>query len=221
MDKKEYIEKLTEQMRCERARELVAKEYEQHIDDQTEAFQSEGVEEAEARLLAVTEMGDPVEVGVEMDRLHRPQMEWKMLLLIGVLSIAGLLLPSVLNQVDLVPILPRISRFQLVYTVLGFGMMLLVYRLDYSFLGKWWGKLLSCGIILLGVLMLVIGTSVNGSFQYLTVLGRSIHITPLFYLYAPLYGSVLYSYRGQGKRGVLTLSKQEFPFLLGGGMNCN
>ena len=36
--------------------------------------------------------GDPVEVGIEMDRIHRPKMAWKMIGLIAVLNLAGILL---------------------------------------------------------------------------------------------------------------------------------
>ena len=41
---------------------------------------------------AVLEMGDPVEVGVEMDRIHRPKMAWKMIGLIAILNLAGIVL---------------------------------------------------------------------------------------------------------------------------------
>ena len=37
-------------------------------------------------------MGDPVEVGIEMDQIHRPKMAWKMIGLIAILNLAGILL---------------------------------------------------------------------------------------------------------------------------------
>ena len=48
MDKKEYIKILTDQIRCKIARPAVAREIGDHIEDQTRAFVSEGMNQAEA-----------------------------------------------------------------------------------------------------------------------------------------------------------------------------
>ena len=72
MDKKKYIQTVTEQIRCKRALPLVTKELEGHIEDQKSDYMKAGMNVEEAEEAAVLEMGDPVEVGVEMDRIHRP-----------------------------------------------------------------------------------------------------------------------------------------------------
>ncbi|MDE6053843.1 MAG: permease prefix domain 1-containing protein, partial [Lachnospiraceae bacterium] len=86
----EFIKTLTEQMRCIKAREGVARELSNHIIDQTAAYEQSGMEHDKAVEKAVHEMGDPVAIGVLMDRIHRPQIDWRMILLTLVLSIAGL-----------------------------------------------------------------------------------------------------------------------------------
>ena len=70
----------------------MTKELEDHIKDQKCDYMTEGMEPSEAEEAAVLEMGDPVEVGIEMDRIHRPKMAWKMIGLIAVLNLAGILL---------------------------------------------------------------------------------------------------------------------------------
>ena len=70
MDKKKYIPMVTEQIRCKRALPLVTKELEGHIEDQKSDYMKAGMNAEEAEEAAVLEMGDPVEVGVEMDRIH-------------------------------------------------------------------------------------------------------------------------------------------------------
>ena len=75
MDKKKYIQTVTEQIRCKRALPLVTKELEGHIEDQKSDYMKAGMNVEEAEEAAVLEMGDPVEVGVEMDRIHRPKMD--------------------------------------------------------------------------------------------------------------------------------------------------
>ena len=92
MDKKKYIQTVTEQIRCKRALPLVTKELEGHIEDQKSDYMKAGINAEEAEEAAVLEMGDPVEVGVEMDRIHRPKMAWKMIGLIAILNLAGIVL---------------------------------------------------------------------------------------------------------------------------------
>ena len=59
-------------VRCKMARGTIEQEINDHIEDQKEEFLSEGMSQTEAEEAAVREMGDPVEVGLEMDRIHRP-----------------------------------------------------------------------------------------------------------------------------------------------------
>ena len=82
-------------------RETIEQEINDHIEDQKAEFLSEGMSQTEAEEAAVREMGDPVEVGLEMDRIHRPTMAWGMIALIVGLSLAGYLLRSVMYQTAL------------------------------------------------------------------------------------------------------------------------
>lgn len=98
MRREEYLYTLTEQIRCKMARGTIEQEINDHIEDQKAEFLSEGMSQTEAEEAAVREMGDPVEVGLEMDRIHRPTMAWGMIALIVGLSLAGYLLRSVMYQ---------------------------------------------------------------------------------------------------------------------------
>lgn len=57
MDLSEYIAVVTAQMRCKRARAMVAKELADHIADQKQAYVETGMDEASAELAAVRQMG--------------------------------------------------------------------------------------------------------------------------------------------------------------------
>ena len=74
-----YLAAVEEQIRWKRARPVVAQELERHLEDQRDAFAAEGKSPEEAERLAVEEMGDPVAVGTELDRVHRPRPQWGML----------------------------------------------------------------------------------------------------------------------------------------------
>ena len=97
MNKEEYIKTLTDQIRCKMARPEVAREIEDHIEDQTRAFMSEGMNRQEAESAALKDMGNPVDAGVELDKVHRPAMPWGMIVLIIVLSVAGYVFQYILN----------------------------------------------------------------------------------------------------------------------------
>ena len=91
MEMHEYMSELTGQIRSKKARQEVAREIQNHIEDQAKAYENEGRTRDEALKEAVRQMGNPVEVGIDMDRIHRPRTNWMVLGLAGLLSLAGLL----------------------------------------------------------------------------------------------------------------------------------
>ena len=93
-----YIETVEAQIRWKRARGVVSLELRRHLEDQRDAFAAEGREDAER--LAVEEMGDPVSVGTELDRLHRPRPQWGLLGLTVALACVGALLRVQLTRGD-------------------------------------------------------------------------------------------------------------------------
>ena len=85
----EYLETVSEQIRYTKIRSTVTEELKNHILDQAADYEACGAFPEEALERAVREMGDPVETGVALDRIHRPQMNWSILIAIAVLSILG------------------------------------------------------------------------------------------------------------------------------------
>ena len=71
-----YLEAVQAQIRWKRARPVLVRELEQHLEDQRDSFLQEGNSPEEAERLAVQDMGDPVTVGTELDRVHRPRPPW-------------------------------------------------------------------------------------------------------------------------------------------------
>lgn len=196
MDKKEYLEILAEQIRYKKALPMIEKELEDHMEDQKRDFLASGMTEKEAETAAVMEMGDPVTVGVEMDRIHRPKMAWGWILLTGALYLAGMILRCLLYDRSGLGIYVANSW---VYYVLAFVVMIGVCYVDYSRIGEK-ARELTVGLFL--ILMAGIwfsGTVVNGSVGWISVGGMMIlNVRVLVYLFLPLYGAILYRYRGQG-----------------------
>ena len=77
----EYLDSVCEQIRWKRAREGTVQELRTHLLDQTDAYLELGMDEDAAALESVRQMGDPVETGVLLDRIHRPKPQWGLLAL--------------------------------------------------------------------------------------------------------------------------------------------
>ena len=202
MERRDYLELLTSQIRCKKMCPVIAREVEEHIEDQKQAFLEEGMTEAEAEKSAVREMGDPVEVGVEMDQIHRPKMPWKAILVIALMEIlSGIFAAFFLQQNENYGYVAGIR--QIFRIAIAFPVMIIVCYMDYSWIGKH-ARLLTGGYLLLLVLMRhFFALQVNGATRWIGVGGFCVSLSLMSWLFLPLYGAVLYRYRGEGYGAVL------------------
>jgi len=89
----EYLEVVSQQIRWKKAQSPLLEEINNHIIDQKNAFISDGLNEDEATDKAIVEMGDPIVVGEQLDRAHRPSligMGIGILLVLGILGTADM-----------------------------------------------------------------------------------------------------------------------------------
>ncbi len=202
MKLEEYLATVTDQIRCKKAHALVSEELRDHVMDQAKAYEAEGMFEDDALEKAVQEMGDPVETGVALDRVHRPQMAKDVLVLAAVISVVGILAQLAVYHTGMVKDGSRgYLKNYMMYTIYGYLAMLLVYRLDYSFLGKY-AKQVAAGFLAVMVVLPGIGgigVTVNGMLMYLHMGPFYISIATAMLLYVPVFAGVLYQYRGDGK----------------------
>lgn len=68
MNMHSYLEIVSEQIRCRRAKQMILEELEGHIEDQKLDYMADGMNADEAEEEAVRQMGDPVETG----EIHGP-----------------------------------------------------------------------------------------------------------------------------------------------------
>ena len=72
MDFREYLQEVTGQIRAATVHAAIERELLTHLEDQKEAYLAEGMSEEAAEEAAAREMGDPVEVGLALDAVHKP-----------------------------------------------------------------------------------------------------------------------------------------------------
>lgn len=203
-----YLEKLLSQIRCKKARPYIAEELRGHMESQIEDNLSAGMTAEEAEKNAVTDMGDPVEVGISLDRIHKPQIAWKLLVIVGILSLLGILLQqSILSQPgyqDLEIGLQERYRYAAegfgAAVAIGFLLMCVIYFLDYTVIAKY-SRFIGGAILILGGLHI----AGFGGFDYVNGIGNwigfgrlRVSVTSLMMFYVPIYGAILYKYRDGG-----------------------
>lgn len=184
---KDYAALVCGQLRWKKARPVVAREIETHLRDQCDALVQSGMGEEEAIDESIRQMGDAVEIGTSLDRVHRPKPSWSLLVLTGILLLLGLLIQVFL--IDDAYMLPRYT----LSVVLGVGFFLGAYFADFSILGKW--PLL----IYVGVIVLVRCASVY-SLRFLWI---SIYDVQLLLLLPLAYAALLYWMRGKKYLGLV------------------
>ncbi len=194
MDRHNYIEILSEQIRCKKALPLVTEELEDHIEEQKKDFMAEGMTEREAEEAAVREMGDPVEVGVDMDRIHRPKMNFSLMAFVGIMNLLGIAIYEILF---------RPVSVYIFYAVVGFAVMTAVCYVDYTRIACRAKEILIFCIFLMVAGEKIFGTQINGAKSFIALpVGDIIMNTRMLpMLFIPVYCAILYSYRGQGYPG--------------------
>lgn len=196
-----YLQTVLEQIRCKKAHELIRQEMEVHLEEQICDYMAEGMTREEATEAAVKDMGDPVETGVELDRIHRPQMEWHMLLLVIGISIGGLLMRHFIGR-ECEPI-GNYSWFDnFAVTMMGILLMILIYKIDYTWIGIY-AKIIGTVFCVLFLLVLLQVRSIDGVRAYVHLGVLNFSIVLMLYLFVPIYGGILFQYRGTGKAGLL------------------
>ena len=198
-----YIETLLSQIREKRARERVRREVESHLEDQKACYLSDGMTQEEASRKAVADMGSPEEAGAALDRIHRPKPAWGMLAIIAALCAAGVLLQyTILKSSSLLQEGDYFFKNQLQYAVLGFAVLCIIYLLDYTVIAAYCRQL--CTGILLFLFLILLQKQMGRSGMYwlniVRIGGFDFSISVLFYLYVPLYGALLHSYRSCRKQ---------------------
>lgn len=226
--KLQYLSRLTEQLQYRPVRQKIYREYEDHIDDETEYRISTGMTREEAVEAAVEQMGDPVETGKALDQIHRPEkvlLPW-----LGMLFILGLGMALVYCiQRDMrgqlwslvAAALPRriqINWIDLFLCIIIFTAMSYISYTKYQKFSVWAGLLL----MIAPVWYLIHRTGIGGNIcpvlddavQHLLG-GEKGWITRRYYLlYVPIYGLMISYWKGKPHQMEKSLLAMALPLVL-------
>lgn len=126
-----YIEEVRAQIKSREVQREVILELKHHIQDIAAEYRQNGLTENEAIVKAITRMGDAQTVGSELNRIHRPRLNWGIIGLTAFLAATGLFLTFFI-QLD-TNLVGETSMFstRVILTILGFALVAILYFLDY------------------------------------------------------------------------------------------
>lgn len=189
----DYITTVKEQIRNKKAKLLIEDELKDHIEEQIKAYQEDGVSYEEAEKMAVLDMGDPIEVGTELNRIHRPKLEKKLLMMVIIFSVFSLILQYFVGRICVGSNNPNYFIDQLGFTIIGIIIMVLIYFFDYTIIGKYPFLIWSI-FYLFGIYRVLYGH------RYFGKVGG---IFTLLYLFIPLFAGVLFRLRNMKIKGLI------------------
>lgn len=185
----EFLETICGQIKYKSIHKSIADELSDHIEDQKNTYIKQGMDEESAALKAVKEMGDPVLVGRQLDKAHRPRTEWSILLLAAVLVIIGGTVQYALSTVGS----PTHFYRYLFYAPIGTAAFLLTYFCDYTIIARY-SKL---------VYLILICAAVVGFFIFSPTFGTYTHVYYFALIFIPVFAGVVYSLRNKGYLGIV------------------
>ncbi len=91
MQTKEFLNNVCEQIKYKPIRNSISEELENHIEESKENYIQDGLEEKEAEEKAIIQMGNAEEIGKRLNKIHKPNLDWKLLIILIVLLGFGFL----------------------------------------------------------------------------------------------------------------------------------
>jgi cell division protein FtsW (lipid II flippase) len=187
----EYLEAVRQQIRWKRAQSHVLEEINNHITDQKNAFVSEGLNEEAATDKAITEMGDPIVVGEQLDRAHRPKPDWPLLVITATMLLLGLAIqffvgPNIFNGAGM-------FEKQIVWAGIAILVMFAAYFVDFTIIGKY------PKVVFFALCAITIACNLFTG----RVKGQSIYTIYLLLLFPTAFAGFVYRMRNKGYSGLI------------------
>lgn len=145
--RKSFLEKVTNQIRSNEAKKYVSDELTHHVKEAKKVWLNKGFSDEEAEQNAIEQMGSPVILGMKLNKIHRPRIDWMLIMLMGVILLLGFLplfTPGYWNNTNF---LTRKAVFIVLGMTVTLGLMVVDYRkfmkMGWLFYGLGTGLLLS------------------------------------------------------------------------------
>lgn len=169
----EFLNSVCEQIKYKPIRNTIAEELKDHIEGKKEELIEMGQNEEEAEKNAVEQMGDAEIIGKELNKVHRPRLDWKLLIILVVLLIFGFVISYIITENEHTEMMQYMkegvseyitTNYMIKYAcfvVLGFSIGVIIYFCDYKKIKNKPSILYIIATVVI-ILAFLFGISVNG-----------------------------------------------------------
>ncbi len=139
MQIKEFLNNVCEQIKYKPMRNEIAEELENHIKEAKENYIQEGIEEIKAEEKAINQMGKAEEIGKKLNKIHKPKLDLKLLIMVVITIAFGFLVAFTRAKKYEIISLGIETRAIMVFaicTIIGLLLSIGIYFFDYRKLQK-------------------------------------------------------------------------------------
>ena len=132
MQIKEFLNTVCEQIKYKPIRNSIAEELENHIEESKENYIQDGLKEKEAEEKAIIQMGDAKEIGKRLNKIHKPKLDWKLLIILIVLLGFGFLVAFTrASNIVVTDGYDFIAKY-ISFLIMGSILSIFIYFIDYT-----------------------------------------------------------------------------------------
>lgn len=205
-----YVNAICEQIRWKRARPGIAEEMTNHIADQRDAYRAKGLGDDLATDRALTDTGDAVLIGAQLDRAHRPKPQWGLLIGVAALLAIGLVLQLLFWRFSAVRMNNSIIG-SFASTGIGLAVLFAAYFADFSLIGRYPKTVYFSVLLLWGAAYLLSSPVARNPLSLWPpspINNKPLDLRTLYTHYIALLfplalSAIIYAMRGKGHRGML------------------
>ena len=199
----EFLSKVTSKVKSKEAHNMIKKELTHHLQELSQSYKKRGFSKEDADEKAIQEMGNPFTIGEKLNPLHKPKMDWVLIVLF--VLFAGI---SFLPLVGGIPEISLSSTYfmgrQAIWYTLAVLVMIGFLFFDYQKLKNGWMYFYAIGL-LIHLYLHLFGYMVNGAKKWvslsgLTVDGTIISLFFFFLAWAGIFNKIneFHSWKKQG-----------------------
>ncbi len=169
MQIKEFLNTVCEQIKYKPIRNSISEELENHIEESKENYIEEGMQEEEAEEKAIVQMGNAEEIGKKLNKIHKPKLDWKLLIILIVLLGFGFLVAFTRETKIVSYKFDFIARY-ISSAIVGGILSIFIYFIDYTKIKKY-SNIFYIIATLFMVYSLLFGIKINGlSYIYFSLI---------------------------------------------------
>lgn len=163
MNIKEFLNLVCNEIKYKTIKSDIYEEIKVHIEEIKQEYIDKGLDENKAEYKAVEQMGNATEIGRKLNKIHKPKLDWKLLIIMTiVIGFGALITVTKFNSYVLVDneVQPTVNKY-IIFVLIGIVGSIIVYFFDYRKMLKY-SKILYIFATISIIWAFLFGIQVNG-----------------------------------------------------------